>query len=336
MNRKKRQQKRRTRDKAQAKKKLRRQPKPKRHSQSAIPSLSRSPFIGIPPSGAPEAPKGFRPVTMTQAMMEFAEPVMEFVETGTVSEPNAALQISLQIWNYTLPNILPQMETSRAKIVAQIRKTLKMDRQEAETFFNLMVERKAYLLPEEIQPEGPTMTMFIRKEIEYLVTKFDASQLTLSETPIPPDPDDQNMLNDLRQMDAYIAEDTDYDEWEDHFFVMQEACCERFSHWLTAKGVADDCAEDFPFCVQTYLNFIYQYDAGKLRNVSFSALYEFFMDFLLRKVMAKPSDYVQYPFALKLFYGFLAEKGYLDNPGPVHALFDKIEPDFVALVKDRF
>ncbi len=336
MNRKKRQQKRRARDKVRAKKKVRRKSRSSPPSQPAMPSFTQNPFFDVPPASALGAPKGFRQVSMTQAMMEFAEPVMEFVEAGTVNDPNEVLQIALQIWNYTLSNTLPQMKTSRTKTVTQIRKTLKMESQKAEAFFDHMVERKAYLLPEEIQPEGPTMTMFIRKEVEYLVTKFDASRLTLSETPIPPDTDDQNMINDIRQMDAYIAEDADYEEWEDHYFVMEETCCERYSHWLTAKGVADDYAEDFPFCVQTYLNFIYRYNAAKLRDASFYALNEFFMNFILRKVMAKPADYVQYPCALKLFYTFLAEKGYIDDPAPMHTYFDNIESEFVALVKDRF
>jgi hypothetical protein len=36
-----------------------------------------------------------------------------------------------------------------------------------------------------------------------------------------------------------------------------------------------------------------------------------------------------------LFYIFLSEKGYLDDPEPMIELFDDIEPDFIALVKER-
>jgi len=91
----------------------------------------------------------------------------------------------------------------------------------------------------------------------------------------------------------------------------------------------------FPFCVETYLNFIYQYDAGTLREVSLEALAEFFLDYLLRKVMAKPPEYTQWPPALRLFYRFLAEKGYLDAPEPLIASLYAIEPDVIALVKQR-
>ena len=42
------------------------------------------------------------------------------------------------------------------------------------------------------------------------------------------------------------------------------------------------------------------------------------MDWLMRKVMVKPPEYTQWPPALRLFYRFLSEKGYLDDPEPMH------------------
>ena len=43
---------------------------------------------------------------MTQAIMEFAEPIMAYVENGTVQDPNDALQIGMLLWNFTLPKAL--------------------------------------------------------------------------------------------------------------------------------------------------------------------------------------------------------------------------------------
>ena len=54
-------------------------------------------------------------------------------------------------------------------------------------------------------------------------------------------------------------------------------------------------SNQFPFCIETYLSFIYQYDAGKLKDVPARALAEFFMDYLLRKVMVKPPEYTHWP-----------------------------------------
>jgi hypothetical protein len=174
------------------------------------------PFLGGMPFGrAPEVPPEFRPLPMTQAMLEFAAPIMAYVENGTVQDPNDALQ------------------------------------------------------------------------------------------------------------------------WEEDFFALQELCCHRYHHWLQAKGVPETYSHHFPFCVETYLSFIYQYDAGKLQDVAPYAIAEFFMDYLLRKVMVKPPEYTHWPPALRLFYRFLAEKGSLDDPEPMIERLHAIEPDFIALVKQH-
>lgn len=296
--------------------------------------MSGLPFMGGSPFGGSKPPKGFRPIPMMQAALEFAAPIMEFVEDGTVKDPNDALQIGMHIWNFTLPKVPVSQKKSRAEIAKQISTTLRMDTQEAEEFFDRMVERKAYLFPEEIQPEG-SLTMFMRKEVDYLISKFDESQLGISAEPIPADRDDQVMLKALRRMDKYIEEGAEYSEWESHFFSMQETCCDRYFHWLKAKGIPKEYCQHFSHCVEVYLMFIYQYDEGELQEVSPHAIEEFFMDFVMRKVMMKPPEYTHWPPALRLFYTFLFEKGYLDNPKAMIELFDDIEPDFIALIKER-
>src|SRR4030095_3194901 len=143
-----------------------------RRSRASSPPSMLPPFLGgMPFGGEPEAPKGFRPVSPTQAMIEYAAPIMAYVEDGTVADPNDALQVGLLLWNHTLPEVPVAMRQSRRAIVAQIETTLHMDLEEAEAFCDEMIERKAYLFPDEIQPEGVTMTMFMRKEVEYLITR---------------------------------------------------------------------------------------------------------------------------------------------------------------------
>ena len=158
----------------------------------------------MPFGGEPDAPTGFRPVSTTQAMIEYAAPLMAYVEAGTVADPNDALQVGVLLWNSTLPEVPVPMRQSRGEMVAHIETTLHMHRQEAEAFYDEMMERKAYLFPEEIQPEG-AMTMFMRKEVEYLITPFAESQLQVSDTPIPPEGDDRPFLDALRQLEARIA-----------------------------------------------------------------------------------------------------------------------------------
>ena len=267
--------------------------------------------------------------------MEYAAPLMAYVEDGTVQDPNDALQIGVLLWNSTLPEAPVPVRQSRREIVTQMETTLQLERQDAEAFFDRMIERKAYLFPDEMQPEGPTMTMFMRKEVEYLITPFEESQLNLSDEIAPPTRDDEPFLDALRQLDARIAAGEDYSDWEADFFAMQERCCQRYHHWLLAKGVPETWSQQFSFCLEPYLSFIYQYDAGNVRDVVPDAIEEFFMDWLMRKVMVKPPEYTQWPPALRLFYRFLSEKGYLNDPEPIIAGLHAIEPAFIALVKRR-
>jgi len=190
--------------KRQAKTKKRQQ----RHARRSSPPFM--PFLGgMPFDSAPDAPQGFRPLSMTQTMLEYAAPIMAYVEDGTVQDPNDALQVGLLLWNSTLPEAPVAVRQSRRAIVTQIETTLQMDREEAEAFFDHMIARKAHLFPDEMQPEG-SMTMFMRKEVEYLITPFEESQLHLSDAIIPPDGDDDTFLNALEQLDARIDFGEDY------------------------------------------------------------------------------------------------------------------------------
>jgi hypothetical protein len=307
----------------------------RQHRQARRSSPPSVPFLGgMPFGGEPDAPKGFRPISTTQAMMEYVAPIMAYVEEGTVADPNDALQVGLLLWNSTLPEIPVTMRQARSEIVAQIETTLEMDRQDADAFYEEMIERKAYLFPDEIQPEG-AMTMFMRKEVEYLITPFEESQLNLSDEIIPPNGDDDTFLDALEQLDARIDFGEDYGDWESDFFEMKDLCCERYHHWLRAKGVPETFSQQLSFCIEPYLTFIYQYEAGSVLDVLPDAMEEFFMDWLMRKVMVKPPEYTQWPPALRLFYRFLSEKGYLDDPEPIIAGLHAIEPEFIALVKRR-
>ncbi len=105
-------------------------------NSSILPCTSRSLF-GVDR----KAPKGFRPIPLIQAMMEFAGPLMEYVDDGTLKEPNEALQIGTQIWNFRLPKVPASQKKVRVEIVTQIHSTLPLDMQEAEECFERMLER---------------------------------------------------------------------------------------------------------------------------------------------------------------------------------------------------
>ena len=281
--------------------------------------------------GGGKAPKGFRAISMTRAMMEFAAPVMKYVENGTIADPNDAMQLGAELWNFAFSTDV-QARKSPKDLIRNISETLRLEPKDAEAFFDRMIERKAYLFPEEIQPEG-VPTMFMRKDAEYQIVKFDEGQLHLSDDPVPDTENDRKMLDALLRMDRYLDEDADYDDWESHFLSTQDLCRESYEAWLRAKGCPEAYESFFPFCAELFLTFLYQYDGCGLRNVSKKVCEEFFMDFLMRKALVKPPEYTYWPPALRLFFAYLAEKGYFESVAPMVKSIDAIEPKFVAMVK---
>src|SRR2546430_1058842 len=104
--------------KRQAKTKRRQQRHARRSSPPPLSLLG-----GMPFGGEPDVPQGFRPVSMTQALLEYAAPLMAYVENGTVQDPNDALQVGLLLWNSTLPEAPVAVRQSRREIVAHIEAT---------------------------------------------------------------------------------------------------------------------------------------------------------------------------------------------------------------------
>jgi len=294
-------------------------------------------FVTRPPLADIEAPEGFRPIAMAQAMLEYAKPLRELAEEENLQDLNEILQISMGLWNLGISPEGVSDQRVEDQLIRQMQKVLKLDSQEASDLFESMVERKNYLFPPDIQPEYP-MVMFIRKETSHLITEFNYDDLILAEEPVRPDEEDEELIDAIEQMDRYIIEGTDYGEWEDHFFSMRDRCADRFRLWLQQKGV-EAYGEDFSDCLGIYLDFVYCYahsDVVTLQNVSAPYLEEFFADFLLRKVTAEPHEYISWPPALKLFYTFLQEKGYMENSQPAEQLLNEFELRFVDLLRRRY
>jgi hypothetical protein len=295
-------------------------------------------LISRPSFSEMEAPDGFLPISMTQAMMEYAKPLMELSESDDIKDQNNILQIVMILWNYTIMledgNVSKEMKT---KIIDSIKSTFGMNDKDTTELFKKMVERKNYLFPPKIQ-QKPSMTMFMRKEISNLITTFNYNKLDLLDDAIPPDTKDKALVKAIIKMDEFITDEADYDDWEDHYFSMEEECADRFNKWLNDKGLAE-YSEDFPYWTQTYLNFIYRYmhdDLVLLKEVQPIYLEEFFADYVLRKIMVEPHEYVQFIPAIKIFYTFLHEKGYINNPEPMIELLDTFEPMFIEILRKRF
>ena len=290
---------------------------------------------GLPNMGAPE---GFRSISMSQAIMEYAKPLFEFAKDEK-NELNDTLEVVMLIWNYSI-SVEEGKEDKKIedKIFKSLVQAYSLKKDEAAALLIKMTDRYAYLFPKDKQPEPGTPFMFIRKEVHFLIKPFEYNRLELSNTIFPAEQEDLDLIEKIEKLDGYIENSADYSSYEDLLFSLHDECRERFEKWLTAKGLKNNI-QDFSICLQTYLDFIYAYmheDTVVLKSVPDIYFLEFFEDFLLRKMMVEPSEYVYWPPALKLFYRFLHEKGYLDNQEDMIRKIDKLEPYFIEVLRKQF
>lgn len=285
------------------------------------------------------APEGFRSISMSQAMIEYAEPLMQYCKKDDEKGFQTVMQAAMLLWNYSISLKHGKEDKKIEKdLLHAIRINLGLEKSEAEALVRKMVERYRYLFPEDKQPEPGSLFMFIRKEVRHLIRPFDYEKLTISDEIIPSDEDERKFVKRIQKLDSYINDGADYSFYEKFFFSLQDESRKLFEEWLIVKGLKD-YAEDFSFCPDIYLNFIYAYmhdDIIILKSVPPIYFVEFFEDYLLRKMMVKPHEYISWPPALKLFYQFLHEKGYLDNHKEIIEEIDVVAPYFIEVLRKQF
>jgi hypothetical protein len=286
------------------------------------------------------APPGFRAISMSQAIMEYAKPLMGFAENGMCGL-NDVLQPAMAMWNYaTSVQRGEENKKIRKGIVDAFSVTFKLSKNEADKLCTEMVERYVYLFPEDTQPEDKLSPfMSIRKEMRTIIKPFDYSTLVVLDTVIPPDKEDEELISTIRKLDGYISEGVDYSEYEEMFLDMKDICEVRFHKWLTGKGLQEQQALSFSDCLFIYLDFIYGYmhdDLVLLKSVPPFYFQEFFEDYLIRKMLVEPNEYAYWPPAIKLFYRFLREKEYLDDPDDFVKKIDIIESRFIEVLRKQF
>jgi hypothetical protein len=300
--------------------------------ETSRPSVIERP--GMPYLGAPE---GFRSISFSQAIMEYGSPLAEQIKDENAME--AALNLSGLCWNYALSVQEGKADGKIEKdIIKGVKSVLGLKKEEAEKLIQKMVTRHHYLFPKDVQPKPPSPFMFIRKEVRHLILPFDYAKLNISERLIPPDADDRDAIDKLTQLDRLVLDQADYKQFESLLTEVKDSFEERFRQWLVAKGL-DKRADELADCPYIFFDFVYGYmhdDVIVLKTVTDRYWLEFFEDFLIRKMMVSPPEYVLWPPALKLFYRFLHEKGYLNNPDKIINRIDKIEPYFIKALKHQF
>ncbi len=268
--------------------------------------------------------------------MEYAAPVMEMSEEEDMEALNKRLQLASSLWNYSIEDKVGPRFT-RKELIKRIETVLKKPEKEAGEFFDLMVERKNFLFPAEFQEKGSPF-MVMRKELRHLIARFDFDRLKFSVDPIPPDKEDRAFIAKIKELDSYMLKGAEYDTYESLFVSIQEECTGVFGKWLKAKGL-DEYAEELVWHPEVFCRFVYGYlheDVLIFKSVPAPYMIEFFSDFALRKLIIEPSQYPYIPASLKLFYLFLTEKGYMENPEVVTDIIEEIEPQFIELLKERF
>lgn len=285
-----------------------------------------------------EPPKGFRPVSITQAILEYSKPFDEKLGEKTEDNFKLVMDLGMNMWNFTEARIsYEEKSVLKVKIILSLVNNLKMKKNEANDFFDKMVERKEYLFPQSIQSED-TMMFFIRKEDMVFIPDFDYSQIKISKIPIPADEKDQDCIKSILFIDAQINQGADYLKWEKKYFQMCDKCKDRFIKWMEDKGVKK-LVQDMAFNIDFFLKFIYTYrheEEFTLRFLPALALNEFFGDFLIRKMLVKPHEYTYYIPSIKLFYEFLADKNYINDSQTYIAQLDEIEPQFMKILREHF
>jgi hypothetical protein len=288
-----------------------------------------------------QVPDGFRVVSVSQAMMEFAGPFIERVEApkDDIKKVNEVFSVIPEIWNYTSDTRHQSKgKKSETEIISLICKRLGLDKREATEFLEMMVDRRHFLFPQEVQPKG-TPFFFMRKQAICPITAFDYESLDLTPEILRPNATDKRVIVNLKKLDQHIRKQSDYDKFGSLHLKVQEGVLDQFSMWLEEKNVKD-YVDQFVFIIDSYLTFIYGYEHGEpitLESEPGRYVVEFVADFLLRKTLMDPWEYTLAPPALILFYVFLYEKEYLEEPPEAMMGFVSVlEPRYLEVLAEQF
>lgn len=300
------------------------------------------PNFDYPPLPPDQAPAGFRAVGMSEAMMEFAKAMIKHPDVKGLESMEKTFGLAMPIWNYTIASERGEVNTAmKAECCKALQQACALNQQEAEEMLDKMVLLKNEMFPPDVQPQGSPM-MFMRKGVSHIIAPFNYDRLVLNDEVLPVTDNDRQLLDlltDLDTMKLVSAEDGDYDSWQEQYDAMEEQCGTTFRAWLEGKGVTDELIEDFVFLATFFVNFVYQYghdDVGILRNTNELFFEEFFYDFVLRKVMMEPNEHVDWIPILRLFFIFLAEKGYLDDASTYVFPLDTFEEPFLQLLRKEY
>lgn len=289
-----------------------------------------------------ETPAGFRAVRMGEAMMEFAKAMIKHPDIKGLESLEETIGLAMPLWNYAIATEQGNVNASmRSTCCEVLQLACTINQQEAEELIDKMVILKNEMFPPDVQPQGSPI-MFMRKGVRHIIAPFNYDRLILNDEVLPETEDGRRLLDLLADLDRVkldSADDGDYESWQEKYHAMKNQCGITFKAWLDGKGVTDELNEEFVYLATFFVNFVYQYshdDTGILRNTDDLFFEDFFYDFVLRKVMMEPNEHVNWIPALRLFFIFLAEKGYIDDASHYVIPLDTFEEPFLQLLRKEY
>jgi hypothetical protein len=294
---------------------------------------------GISEMGAPD---GFRAIGMAQAMLEYAKLLDEYYgkKPQSIDDLNARMKLSMLLWNHALDEEKGEARAaSKSEVVMALSEAFGLNKDEAEALRIRMVARRSWLFPEEMQPkERISPLMIMRKENLVEIKPFAYDRLQHTNDKVPANTADLALIENIRMLDRFMEEEADYDEFENLLTETKDEAEKRYKQWLVDRGFPQEFL-DLSECIDVYFDFVYGYmhdHIVTMKTVTLSYLTEFFEDFLIRKVYGDPQEYVEWPPAIKLFYLFLKDKGYMDNIDSMTSMINALELSLMNLLKKQF
>jgi hypothetical protein len=294
---------------------------------------------GISEMGAPE---GFRAIGMAQAMMEYAKPLEEFYgkEPPSMDALNKRMELAMLLWNHAVDEEKGEDRSApKSEVVSALAKALGLDRDAAEALRVRMVARRSWLFPEEVQPkERIAPIMIMRKETRVVIKPFAYDRLQPANHEVPADAEDHELIENIDALDRAMEQEAEHRDYEKLLMKTKEDAELLFKRWLVDRGYPAENLE-LAGCIDVYFDFVYGYahdHVVTLKTITLNYLTEFFEDFLVRKVYGDPQEYVEWPPAIRLFYLFLKDKGYMDNVESMISMINALEPSLMNVLKKQF
>lgn len=288
------------------------------------------------------APNGFRAIGMAQAMMEYAKPLEAYFgkEPKNIDDLNNRMRLSMLLWNHALDEEKGEERTTKkAEVVKALLDAFGLDSDAGEALRVKMVERRNWLFPEDVQPKERTSPiMIMRKETLADIKPFNYDRLRHTADAIPPTDEDLALIDKIRQLDRFMEEEADYDEFEKLLTETKDEAEKRYKLWLADRGFPAEL-HSLSGCIHIYFDFVYGYmhdHSVTLKTITLNYLTEFFEDFLIRKVYGDPQEYTEWPPAIKLFYLFLKDKGYMDDIDSMTSMINAMELSLMNVLKRQF